>query len=185
MFVFPAFLAVLVSTFIVAVLSEGNVTCSGTALDWYSAQTGETPCKTYERLRQICNSDFEVGIMNTTLPPDICDEQVSDCCCNSVAYALAMLCLNCQQNIGGGSGYDAGGYIIFILTVGDYQLYLEGSRPYLSLSTAIQTAVCNEEIRLFDSLYSLFWTDGSCQYTQQTINKAIASNDNNTFTHCA
>ncbi|KAJ3908016.1 hypothetical protein F5879DRAFT_428892 [Lentinula edodes] len=162
MFVFPAFLAVLVSTFIVAVLSEGNVTCSGTALDWYSAQTGETPCKTYERLRQICNSDFEVGIMNTTLPPDICDEQVSDCCCNSVAYALAMLCLNCQQNIGGGSGYDA--------AAGDYQLYLEGSRTNGStctpvtnqtLSTAIQTAVCNEEIRLFDSLYSLFWTDGS------------------------
>ncbi|KAJ4486483.1 hypothetical protein C8R41DRAFT_921352 [Lentinula lateritia] len=188
MFVFPAFLAILVSTFIVAVLSEGNVTCSGTALDWYSAQTGETPCKTYERLRQICNSDFEVGVMNTTLPPDICDEQVSDCCCNSVAYALAMLCLNCQQNIGGGSGYDA--------PAGDYQLYLEGSRTNGStctpvtnqtLSTAIQTAVCNEEIRLFDSLYSLFWTDGSWyyQYTQQTINKAIASNDNNTFTHCA
>ncbi|KAJ3719292.1 hypothetical protein EV361DRAFT_947354 [Lentinula raphanica] len=177
----------LLSTFIVGAYSEGNVTCSGSAMDWYTNQVGETACKTYERLRQICNSNFEVGVMNTAFPPDTCDEQVSDCCCNSIAYALAMLCLNCQQNIGGGSGYDA--------PAGDYFLYLQGSRPNgtcspvknQTLPTAIQSAVCNEEVKLFDSLYSLFWTDGSWyyMYTEQSITKAIASNNNNTFTHCA
>lgn len=42
-----------------------------------------------------------------------------------------------------------------------FSLFLLTKELYVSLSTAIQTAVCNEEIRLFDSLYSLFWTDGS------------------------
>ncbi|KAJ3998322.1 hypothetical protein F5050DRAFT_1254423 [Lentinula boryana] len=189
MFVLLNFLAVLAFILMLTVpaLTEGNVTCSGTAMDWYTSQVGETACKTYERLRQICNSDFEVGVMSNTFPPDTCDEQISDCCCNSIAYALAMLCLNCQQNIGGGSGYDA--------PAGDYQLYLQGSRinstcspvQNQTLSTSIQTAVCNEEIKLFDSLYSLFWTDGSWyyMYTEQSISKAIASNNNNTFTHCA
>ncbi|KAJ3788894.1 hypothetical protein GGU10DRAFT_372627 [Lentinula aff. detonsa] len=214
MFVLPNFLAVLAFILMLTVpaLTEGNVTCSGTAMDWYTSQVGETACKTYERLRQICNSDFEVGVMSNTLPPDTCDEQISDCCCNSIAYALAMLCLNCQQNIGGGSGYDAREFLLrygiavaccassptnigFAPAAGDYQLYLQGSRTNSTcspvqnqtLSTSIQTAVCNEEIKLFDSLYSLFWTDGSWyyMYTEQSISKAIASNNNNTFTHCA
>ncbi|KAJ4479060.1 hypothetical protein J3R30DRAFT_3702099 [Lentinula aciculospora] len=211
MFVFPAFLAVLllISTFIVAAFCEGNVTCSGTALDWYTSQVGETACKTYERLRQICNSDFEVGVMNYSYPPDTCDEQVcayhfyatnfvrviTYSSLKRIAVATQLPLFNpeqhtrfsCQQNIGSGSGYDA--------PIGDYQLYLQGSRTNgtcspvrnQTLPTAIQTAVCNEEIKLFDSLYSLFWADGSWyyMYTEQTISKSIASNNNNTFTHCA
>ncbi|KIK64771.1 hypothetical protein GYMLUDRAFT_160655 [Collybiopsis luxurians FD-317 M1] len=165
--------------------AEGNVTCSGTGMDWYTNQVGETPCKTYERLRQICNPNFEVGTMNTNTPPDVCDEQLADCCCNSIAFALAMLCLNCQQNIGSGSGYDAG--------TGAYQDYLQGSRTSgtcspvknQTLPTDIQTAVCNQKIKIFNDLYSLFWNDGSCQYTLQTLTRDIASEGNNTFTHCA
>lgn len=30
--------------------------CSGTGMDWYTDMVGETPCTTYQRLRQICNS---------------------------------------------------------------------------------------------------------------------------------
>ncbi|KAF9067646.1 hypothetical protein BDP27DRAFT_900571 [Rhodocollybia butyracea] len=80
---------------ILAVHADGNVTCSGTGLNWYTNFVGESPCKTYERLRQICNPAFEVGVMstNTSTPPDVCNEQLADCCCNSIAFALAMLCL--------------------------------------------------------------------------------------------
>ncbi|KAJ3987660.1 hypothetical protein F5890DRAFT_1626531 [Lentinula detonsa] len=187
MFVLPNFLAVLAFILMLTVpaLTEGNVTCSGTAMDWYTSQVGETACKTYERLRQICNSDFEVGVMSNTFPPDTCDEQIRD----GLLLQLDRICTGhaLLENIGGGSGYDA--------PAGDYQLYLQGSRinstcspvQNQTLPTSIQTAVCNEEIKLFDSLYSLFWTDGSWyyMYTEQSISKAIASNNNNTFTHCA
>ncbi|KAF5393038.1 hypothetical protein D9757_001122 [Collybiopsis confluens] len=180
--------------------AEGNVTCAGPALDWYTTRVGETPCKTYERLRQICNPQFEVGAMNTALPPDGCNEQLSECCCHSIAFSLSMLCLNCQQNIGTGSGFDAGN--------GVYQRYLQGIRQSgtcspvqnLSLPVVIQSAVCNNEIKIFNNLYGLFWTSGSCKilegidlvranfvdsiYTYETITTSIASTDNDAFTRC-
>ncbi|KAF9067644.1 hypothetical protein BDP27DRAFT_1328467 [Rhodocollybia butyracea] len=103
-------LALLASTFVLAA-NASNVTCSGTGMNWYTNFVGESPCRTYERLRQICNPAFQVGVMRTNTPPDVCDEQLADCCCNSIAFALAMLCLNCQQNIGTSSGYDAGNFV--------------------------------------------------------------------------
>ncbi|KAF9067648.1 hypothetical protein BDP27DRAFT_1422661 [Rhodocollybia butyracea] len=169
-----------------AVHADGNVTCSGTGMDWYTNFVGESPCKTYERLRQICNPAFEVGVMRTSTPPDVCDEQLADCCCNSIAFALSMLCLNCQQNIGTGTGYDAGD--------GAYELYLQGDRVTgfcapvnnQTLSPSVHSAVCNEEIKIFDTLFTLFWGPGAWfyEYTKQATSEYIASTNNNTFTGC-
>lgn len=58
---------------LLSVVAQGNTTCKGTTLDWYTSVVGETPCAleayfcvdhvaepmigiTYQRLRQICNS---------------------------------------------------------------------------------------------------------------------------------
>ncbi|KAJ3788903.1 hypothetical protein GGU10DRAFT_85488 [Lentinula aff. detonsa] len=167
----------------------GQVACSGTGLDWYMNMVGETPCTTYERLRQICNPSFQVGTLNTNTPPDACNEQVADCCCNSVAFTLSMLCLNCQQNIGTGSGYDAG--------KGAYQSYLQGSRSAgswcspvtnQSLPHNIDNAVCDNNIKIIDDIRTgLFWADGSWFYmwSYEAISKDVNANGGNAFTHCA
>ncbi|KIK64698.1 hypothetical protein GYMLUDRAFT_83157, partial [Collybiopsis luxurians FD-317 M1] len=60
--------------FALAVRSRGDNDCVNDELDWYTSATGETPCQTYEKLRQICNPEFKVGILNTSLPPDQCDD---------------------------------------------------------------------------------------------------------------
>ncbi|KAJ3898389.1 hypothetical protein F5879DRAFT_626744 [Lentinula edodes] len=140
-----------------------NSSCNGTGLNWYINLVGETPCSTYERLHQICNPPFQVGVMtpptNPASPPDTCMDQVADCCCNSVAFGLSMLCLNCQQGIGSsGNGINAG--------LGEYQLYLQGSRPVgqrcfpnvnQSLPTTTDHAVCNKGIKIIDDLYARLW----------------------------
>ncbi|KAK7451740.1 hypothetical protein VKT23_012420 [Stygiomarasmius scandens] len=164
----------------------GNTTCADNGMDYYTNLVGETPCRTYERLRQICNNQYQVGTMNVNTPPDFCDEQVADCCCNSVAFALSMMCLTCQQGFSQNpNGYDAG--------KGAYQMYLTADRSGFcspnknqSLPDDIQAAVCNQKIKIFDDLYSLFWGDGTWfyQFTAQTINRDINSKANNTFTHC-
>ncbi|KAJ3866932.1 hypothetical protein EV359DRAFT_79044 [Lentinula novae-zelandiae] len=169
--------------------ADGDVACTGTGLNWYINMVGESPCTTYERLRQICNPSCsdQVGTMNVDTPPDACDEQVADCCCNSVAFTLSMLCLNCQQG-GSGNGIDAG--------KGAYQLYLQGSRSpgqwcspvtNTSLPNNIDTAVCDRNIKIIDDIRTgLFWSDGSWFYmwSYEAISKDVGANNNNAFTHC-
>ncbi|KAJ3876370.1 hypothetical protein F5051DRAFT_36886 [Lentinula edodes] len=165
--------------------ADGDVACTGTGLNWYINMVGESPCTTYERLRQICNPSYQVGTMNVNTPPDACDEQVADCCCNSVAFTLSMLCLNCQQG-GSGNGIDAG--------KGAYQLYLQGSRSpgqwcspvtNTSLPNNIDTAVCDRNIKIIDDIRTgLFWSDGSCMWSYEAISKDVGANNNNAFTHC-
>ncbi|KAF5341466.1 hypothetical protein D9758_013945 [Tetrapyrgos nigripes] len=175
--------------YIIPTFAEGNITCADDALDWYSNAVGETPCKTYERLRQICNPQFQVGIMNTSTPPDICNEQIADCCCNSIAFGLSMLCLTCQQGLSNApNGFDAG--------AGAYEIYLSGGHSAgtfcspntnKSFTDEIQSGVCNAGIKIFDSMYNrVFWSDGSWFYewTQGFLSKDIASTGGNTFTHC-
>ncbi|KAJ7331340.1 hypothetical protein DFH08DRAFT_307627 [Mycena albidolilacea] len=137
-----------------AAVAADNLACSGTGMDWYINMVGETPCQTYQKLRQICNAQYAVGVQNINTPPDSCSDQVSTCCCNTVAFSLSMLCLNCQQPIGNGTGYDAG--------VGAYQDYLGScSNPQsFKLPTDIQTAVCNEKIKIANDIYSNGWGDG-------------------------
>jgi len=166
------------------VTAQGNTTCKTTSLDWYTSTVGETPCQTYQRLRQICNAAYTVGSLSPSTPPDTCNDQVDDCCCNSISFALSMLCLNCQQGVGSGingdNGIDAG--------VGAYQEYLGTCQPNVnkSLPNDIQAAVCNDKIKIDDDLYSLFWSDGAWfyMYTRETIQKDQQTFANNTYTHC-
>ncbi|RPD56169.1 hypothetical protein L226DRAFT_91823 [Lentinus tigrinus ALCF2SS1-7] len=160
----------------------GNTTCASNQLDWYTSVVGETPCDTYQRLRRICNPDYEVPGFRPDTPGDQCNDQVSACCCNTVAFQLSMLCMNCQYDTVNGdisSGIDAG--------VGAYSLYKGtcGVGTNHSLPTDVQKAACNENIRLDDFLYG-GWDDGSWFYifTKQNAAKDHAANNNNTFTHC-
>ncbi|KAH9949248.1 hypothetical protein B0H21DRAFT_144909 [Amylocystis lapponica] len=166
----------------------GNTTCISPSLDWYTHAVGETPCTTYQRLRQICNSEYEVGAFRPDTPGDSCDDQVAACCCNSISFALSMLCMNCQQQTSANiNGIDAG--------VGAYQLYMESDSnnqicspvTNRTLPVNIQQAVCNTGIKLDNFLYDLFWTNGAWFYsfTRETAETDQATANNNTFTHCA
>ncbi|KAG2073821.1 hypothetical protein BDR04DRAFT_1094398 [Suillus decipiens] len=136
---------------------------------------------TYQRLRQICNSAYVVGNFSGSTPGDRCDDQVSDCCCNSVAFALSMLCMNCQEDPDPGNvyGISAGS--------GAYTTYLAGCGPGTnqSLPVDIQQAVCNENIKIDNFLYNrTFWSDGSCRWTADYAVEQQEINNNNTFTVC-
>ncbi|KAI0770411.1 hypothetical protein C8Q74DRAFT_1218752 [Fomes fomentarius] len=168
----------------------GNTTCASKQLDWYSSVVGESPYGegrawlvgvTYERLRQICNPDYQVPNFRPNTPGDQCNDQVSSCCCNSVAFQLSMLCMNCQYDTqeGNAIGIDAG--------KGAYQLYRGtcGAGTNHSLPQDIQQAVCNKDIRLDNYLYG-GWDDGSWfyVYSKQSASRDHAVHNNNTFTHC-
>ncbi|KAK0457440.1 uncharacterized protein EV420DRAFT_1643782 [Desarmillaria tabescens] len=147
-------------------LAQDHTQCVDSGSDWYTSVTGETPCRTYERLRKICNSNYVLGALGPKTPPDTCDDQVADCCCNSIAFGLSMLCLTCQRGIGSsGNGIDAGAF-----------------------TNDIQTAVCNNELKIHDNFYDrVFWSDGSWFYTwsREFMEKTNAADANNSFTHCA
>jgi hypothetical protein len=36
--------------------AQHTTVCATDQLDWYTSVVGETPCRTYERLRQTCDS---------------------------------------------------------------------------------------------------------------------------------
>ncbi|KAH9846419.1 hypothetical protein C2E23DRAFT_578839 [Lenzites betulinus] len=167
---------------LVSAVWAGNTTCASGQLDWYSSVVGESPCVTYQKLRQICNNDYQVPSFRPNTPGDNCDDQVSECCCNTVAFQLSMLCMNCQQDQQAGDqiGIDAG--------VGAYTLYRGtcGAGTNRSLPADIQQAVCNVNVRLDNYLYG-GWDDGSWfyVYTKENAVRDHAVNNNNTFTHCA
>ncbi|EPS94400.1 hypothetical protein FOMPIDRAFT_1026203 [Fomitopsis schrenkii] len=162
----------------------GNTTCAGSALDWYTNVVGETPCMTYQRLRQICNSDYEVPSFRVNTPGDNCDDQVSACCCNSISWALSMLCMNCQWDTASSSsnGIDAGVSAYYMYRFSEGGGYC-GSGTNQSLPTNIQTAACNQGIKLEKFLYSLFWTNGAWfyTYTRETAETNYASNGDGVF----
>ncbi|KAM5540816.1 hypothetical protein V8D89_005460 [Ganoderma adspersum] len=141
----------------------GNTTCVNNQvnlLSWYTNVVGETPCMTYQRLRQICNNDFQVHIDA---------RECTACCCNTIAYHLSMLCMVCQQE-STSNGIDA-------------------REPYhpianKTLPSGIQSAVCNENIRIDNFLYDLDWSTGDCTYAKETAEADHAAHSNNTFTRC-
>ncbi|KAI0655252.1 hypothetical protein C8Q70DRAFT_435731 [Cubamyces menziesii] len=180
----------------------GNTTCASGQLDWYTSVVGETPCMTYQRLRQICDNYYQVPNFQSYTPGDNCDSQVSACCCNTVAFQLSMLCMNCQEDrlAGAQDGIDA--------SAGAYTLYRAtcGAGTNNSLPSDIQAAVCDEGIRLDDFLYG-GWADGSWRvvlyivaftakhaitiflarfyvWSRENAERNHAANNNNTFTHC-
>ncbi|KAK0435811.1 uncharacterized protein EV420DRAFT_630229 [Desarmillaria tabescens] len=169
-------------------LAQDHIQCIDSGSDWYTSVVGETPCRTYERLRQICNSNYVLGALSPNTPPDTCNDQLADCCCNSIAFGLSMLCLTCQRGIGpNGNGIDAG--------IGAYQQYLKhGSNSFCtpntnkSFTNDIQSAVCNNGLKIHNSFYdAIFWANGPWFYTwsREQMEKVNAADGNNSFTHCA
>ncbi|RDX49096.1 hypothetical protein OH76DRAFT_556039 [Lentinus brumalis] len=175
----------------------GNTTCASSQLDWYTNYVGESPCDTYQRLRRICNPDYEVQNLRPDAPGDQCDDQVWSCCCNTVAFQLSMLCMNCQ--------YDPAAVQNKNAAVGTYTIY-RGScgagnnhscvvtfspccvcclQLFSRLLADIQSAVCNENIRLDNFLYG-GWDTGDWYYiwTRDNATRDHAASNNNTFTHC-
>ncbi|KAK0445834.1 hypothetical protein EV421DRAFT_1902200 [Armillaria borealis] len=167
--------------------AQDHTQCADSGSDWYTSFVGETPCRTYERLRQICNSTYALGALNPSTPPDVCGDQIADCCCNSIAFGLSMMCLTCQQGMGpNGFGIDAG--------AGTYELYLmHGSNSFCTpmltyriFPIGIQAAVCDADIKIHDNFYDrLFWGDGTWFYTtsRNIIEAKKVAEGNNTFTH--
>jgi len=188
MFCLYSFSAAVVLTFLAGpVLGGGNTTCAGSALDWYTNTVGETPCMTYQRLRQICNSEYEVPSFRANTPGDNCDDQLSACCCNSIAWALSMLCMNCQWDVNGGSvsGIDAGipAYYWYRFSNGNGGYCGDGTNQ--TLPSNIESAVCNQGIKLENFLYSLFWNTGAWYYTytRETAESDQAADGTNIY-HC-
>ncbi|KAL1950244.1 hypothetical protein VTO73DRAFT_5368 [Trametes versicolor] len=167
---------------LVFVAADGATQCASGQLDWYTSVVGETPCKTYERLRQICNSDYQVPKFKSKPPGDACDDQVSACCCNDVAFGLSMLCMNCQLDPKAGNeiGIDA--------PPGTYATYRGacGAGTDKALDAETQRAVCNKNIKIDDFLYN-GWDDGAWFYvwTKEHAEVTHAASNNNTFTHCS
>ncbi|PBK63106.1 hypothetical protein ARMSODRAFT_554039 [Armillaria solidipes] len=168
------------------VFAQDHTQCADSGSDWYTSVVGETPCRTYEQLRKLCNSEYVLGTLNPITPPDTCDDQIADCCCNSIAFGLSMLCLTCQQGIGDGNGIDAG--------VLAYQQYLQHGTNFfctpntnLSFTTDIQAAVCNNNLKIHNNFYKTFWPDGQWFYTyyREQMETTNAADGNNSFTHCA
>ncbi|KAJ8596820.1 hypothetical protein M405DRAFT_757036 [Rhizopogon salebrosus TDB-379] len=167
--------------------TAGNTTCAGSMTQWYTDAVGETACTTYQRLRQICNANYQVPNFRPVVPGDQCDDGVSSCCCNSISFGLSMLCMNCQLDVDGGptAGIDYG--------PGAYGSYLTSQSGQCSPSTIqllpsdVQSAVCNRGIKLANFLYNLYWVDGSWPY-EATMNFALkdeaATNNNMYNTHC-
>ncbi|KAI0330791.1 hypothetical protein GY45DRAFT_687389 [Cubamyces sp. BRFM 1775] len=90
--------------------------CIGSQMSWYIDAVGETPCETYRNLRTSCDPNYQFPPYNSTPPPwDFCTPDsktnTSPCCCNSIAFQLDMLCLNCIANPAGETGIDAAGNI--------------------------------------------------------------------------
>ncbi|KAL0569096.1 hypothetical protein V5O48_012872 [Marasmius crinis-equi] len=95
---------------------------------------------------------------------------------------------SCQQKIGTGNGFDAGD--------GAYQIYLNANRPNNAFCTPqgnrtlpqdIQSAICNNNIKIYDDLYSYsFWDTGAWFYitTVQEITKDTNADPNKIFTKC-
>ncbi|EPS94395.1 hypothetical protein FOMPIDRAFT_62406, partial [Fomitopsis schrenkii] len=180
---YSLFIPVLLCLLADHVSGAGNTTCAGSMLDWYTDVVGETPCMTYQRLRQICNSEYEVPSFRSSSPGDNCDDQVSACCCNSIAWALSSLCQNCQWDVDSGSpnGLDALLWRWHQSNVCSSHM-AHGALVLISrtsLPADIEEAVCNLGIKLENFLYSLFWNTGSCTYTRETAETDHAANGSN------
>ncbi|KAF9019105.1 hypothetical protein BDZ89DRAFT_1073312 [Hymenopellis radicata] len=160
-----------------------NFTCNTNAMDWYTKAVGETPCATYSRLRQICVPSYDISSLQSIFgsTPDYCTDEIiypADCCCNTVSFVLSMLCRNCQF----GSGHNT--------FVGTYDVYLNKSGSTCSPNTNgslpahVQTAVCDNGIKIMDGIYTDTWPDGSCDYSIQTLTGDLGNNGGKVITKC-
>ncbi|EPS97700.1 hypothetical protein FOMPIDRAFT_123291, partial [Fomitopsis schrenkii] len=121
---------------------------------------------TYQKLRQICNSNYQTPSWPIDAPTDQCDDPLSTCCCNSIAWSVRMLCINCQWDEFGtsdpGHSASAGAYYDYRWSSGTpNQGSYCGDGWNQTLPESVQLAVCQNGVRLEDFLYSIFWADGS------------------------
>ncbi|KAH9935280.1 uncharacterized protein B0H18DRAFT_975092 [Fomitopsis serialis] len=165
--------AVLVLSFYSAPITGSTApTCyaGSDTLQWYIDAIGETPCATYQRLRQICNSDYTTPTWNIDATTDQCDDPLSTCCCNSITWSVRMLCINCEWDEFGvndpGHSAVAGAYYNYRWSSGtpNNGMYC-GDGYNQTLPESLQQAVCDRGIYLGDFLYSIFWPDGSWNFT--------------------
>ena len=49
-------------------VDAGNTTCLTDEMDWYTNVVGETPCRTYERLRQLCDAQCKPNATPSSMP---------------------------------------------------------------------------------------------------------------------
>ncbi|KAI0734895.1 hypothetical protein C8Q72DRAFT_330875 [Fomitopsis betulina] len=142
---------------------------NSTTLDWYIDAVGETPCMTYQKLRQICNSNYQTPSWAIDATTDQCDDPLNICCCNSISWSIRMLCINCQWDEFGTSdpGHSAGAGDFYtyrwssgVVNEGNYC----GDGWNQTLPESVQLAVCQKGIRLENFLYSIFWPDGSWNF---------------------
>ncbi|KZP30135.1 hypothetical protein FIBSPDRAFT_1038478 [Athelia psychrophila] len=165
---------------------QGNTTCKGTSLDWYTSVVGETPCQTYQSLRRICAPNYTTrGFPIDPLGIGCNDPGDRQCCCNSIAFGLGMLCINCQQGTGTDVLPDQG----INGAPGAYETYLFGCAPITnqSLPSNVQQTVCNNELKIDDDMYGIFWPNGQWIYEEarSQIQAGFTAKANNTFSaHC-
>ncbi|KZP13197.1 hypothetical protein FIBSPDRAFT_936469 [Athelia psychrophila] len=175
---------------LLAVQGQENTTCKDGSSDWYTSVVGETPCKTYQSLRLLCRDSYTLPILGTLMtaasPGFQCDEAIygapQDCCCNSIAYALGVLCINCQQ----GTGFEQDSYSE---PPGAYTTFLDGCSPSTDggFTATAQNLVCGTDLKIDDQLYFLFWDNGQWLYedAREAIIQGFVTSGNNSFTHCA
>ncbi|KZT70960.1 hypothetical protein DAEQUDRAFT_154106 [Daedalea quercina L-15889] len=185
--------AIILSFFSTFTSGSATSSCYGnsTTLDWYIDAVGETPCMTYQQLRQICNSNYQTPSWDIDAPTDQCDDPLSTCCCNSIAWSIRMLCINCQWDEFGtsdpGHSANAGAYYQYRWSTGtpNSGTYC-GDGWNQTLQEGIQQIVCERGIQLSDFLYSIFWPDGSWDFTtfEQLAEETIASHNSQSLSYC-
>ncbi|EPS97701.1 hypothetical protein FOMPIDRAFT_1127896 [Fomitopsis schrenkii] len=134
---------------------------NSTTLDWYIDAVGETPCTlgaTYQKLRQICNSNYQTPSWPINTPTDQCDDPLSSCCCNSVAWSVRMLCI---KYVPISPTAMANNVFPGLSCQWDQFGTTDPGHSASTLPESIQLAVCQNGVRLEDFLYSIFWADGS------------------------
>ncbi|EED78677.1 predicted protein [Postia placenta Mad-698-R] len=131
----------------------------------------------------------EVPQMSREPPADHCYDNNSTCCCNSISFALSMLCLklyvllSCQWLAKDGASIDASSGAYYQYRWGDDVTYC-GDGTNQSLPVTVQTSVCESGMRLDDALYTMFWADGSCTSFRNQWSLDDITHGNGTFTHC-
>ncbi|EJD41788.1 hypothetical protein AURDEDRAFT_169223 [Auricularia subglabra TFB-10046 SS5] len=145
---------------------DSTLKCFDTSITWYNSHD-KNPCQQFQELMLQCDSDFKVPRMSIPAgnnAPTICSPEMSACCCNSVAFSLAMACLNCQT----GGDANRNGYNGPPQT---FNHYLNACSPVgmNSLNTSIQEKVCTTGPILQRWAYELNNRDGSWNYTDNMM----------------
>ncbi|KZW01419.1 hypothetical protein EXIGLDRAFT_760910 [Exidia glandulosa HHB12029] len=155
--------------------NAGDTTCARIDARWNNAD-GLNPCEVYQRLRQLCDSEYEVPALSLdgpNRPTDRCSDG-SPCCCNSVAFQLSMLCLSCQRGTDGTKAQGTGA------VSGSYQSYISSCPPDSdSVTSSVQAQICNSTPRLDvpSYLYRYRQEDTTGGWSEDKLSVDLVSSD--------